>query len=167
MTQSSSTTLHIETVLSISKLMGKIVHMSQRRFMETFRIPVTAFRILRMVHLHEGVSQSAIERFIESDGATITRFAKQLEKDGYIRRVPNPADNRFTDVYLTESGESLLSDIIDRMGKMQHQLYAGISEADLKVVQNALVIMRDNVETAFGAADSAHIACPHIQGDLS
>ena len=167
MKPTSFPTPQIEEELSISKLMGKIVYLSQKRFNEQFGMSVTAFRMLGVVRTHGGISQSAIERYIETDGATITRIAKQLEKDGYIRRIPNPADNRFTDVYLTSAGESFVNDIVSRMGEMQKQLYAGISDADLEIVRVALKTMRHNLCNQFDEPEIPTPARTHVQGDHS
>ena len=39
--------------------------------------------------------------------STVTTLADKLERGGYIRRIPNPADSRSTLVELTEKGQAL------------------------------------------------------------
>lgn len=51
--------------------------------------------------------------------SAITGRLDRLEGDGYVRRVPNPADRRVIDVVITESGravaESIRTTVMDRL----------------------------------------------------
>jgi DNA-binding MarR family transcriptional regulator len=60
--------------------------------------------ILHQLYQVDEISQTALQKEVNIDGAAITRHLKQLEATGMILRRKNPDDNRFTLVCLTEHG---------------------------------------------------------------
>jgi DNA-binding MarR family transcriptional regulator len=74
----------------------------------------------------------------------VTRLVKQLEARGLITRRPDPADNRFTLVRLTEHAYRLAEEKFDRRNKLQTALMHGINSQDVDCMQGVLVQMRQN-----------------------
>jgi DNA-binding MarR family transcriptional regulator len=133
------------TVLPLSAVLGRLAFILPKRMSEWIGLSGHALRLLYLAHQRNGVSQSEIERLFELDGAAVTRLAKQLEADGLIRRVPDPADNRFTIVSLTEAGVARLAEVRDAMQALEAVLYAGIDDDDLARCRDVLERIRANL----------------------
>ncbi|CAH0261084.1 putative HTH-type transcriptional regulator BA_1941/GBAA_1941/BAS1801 [Peribacillus sp. Bi96] len=60
--------------------------------------------ILYQLYQADEMSQTALQKEVNIDGAAITRHLKQLEATGMIVRRKDPEDNRFTLVCLSDHG---------------------------------------------------------------
>lgn len=134
-------------VLPLSAVLGRLAFILPKRMSEWVGLSGHALRLLYLAHQREGVSQSEIERLFELDGAAVTRLAKQLEAEGLIRRVPDPADNRYTIVFLTEAGRARLADVREAMRALEARLYEGIDPDDLARCRDVLERIRANLAT--------------------
>jgi DNA-binding MarR family transcriptional regulator len=93
------------------------------------------------------LSQAELQKRLGVDGAVVTRLVKQLEKRGLITRRPDPADNRFTLVTLTEHAYRLAEEKFDRRNKLQTALMYGINNTDVDCMQGVLAQMRQNAKS--------------------
>jgi DNA-binding MarR family transcriptional regulator len=132
--------------LPLGILLGKTAFHLRRAFSERIQISGKAYGLLRLLELHDGISQSGIERFTRWDGATVTRLAKQLEREGLVRRVPDPADNRFTNVFLTGAGREKLAGIQPMFAGLNEAAFADIRDEDLKTIRRSLEQIQRNLE---------------------
>ena len=73
------------------------------------------FQIYSYMQKHKaeiGISASIISQKTHMMKAAVSRSLKQLEKQGYILRVPDPGDRRYTIVSMTDSGEEKITEIL-------------------------------------------------------
>ncbi|GEM_PF-1767088 len=94
---------------------------------------------------HPGLSQRRIQEMLGVDAAGITRTAKQLEQDGWIRRESDPNDNRYTVIRLTEQGRKLGEEMPQRMIAMWQKASSGISRAQMEQMRATLHLLADNL----------------------
>ncbi|MCS6800887.1 MAG: MarR family transcriptional regulator [Chloroflexota bacterium] len=132
-------------VLPLSAVLGRLAFILPKRMSEWVGLNAHALRLLYLAHQREGVSQSEIERLFDLDGAAVTRLAKHLEAEGLIRRVPDPADNRYTMVFLTEAGRTRLAQVREAMRALETRLYEGIDPDDLARCRDVLERIRANL----------------------
>ncbi len=92
------------------------------------------------------LSQAELQKRLGVDGAVITRLVKQLEAEGLVTRRPDPADNRFTLVTLTEHACQLAEEKFDRRNKLQTAVMHGIDSQDIECLQGVLAHMRQNAK---------------------
>ena len=78
------------------------------------------------------LSQADLQQALGLDRSSITRIVKALEADGLVRRRPDPRDNRFTLVTLTEAGHAIVDDLDAKGRAFQAQNLAEVTadEAD-------------------------------------
>ena len=69
-----------------------------------------------------------------------------MEAEGLVTRRPDPADNRFTLVQLTEAGWALQEDIIAKLQKADATLLHGLSREDILCTTRTLTRIRENAE---------------------
>ena len=92
------------------------------------------------------LSQAELQKRLGVDGAVITRLVKQLETQELITRRPDPTDNRFTLVALTERAYKLTKENLDRRRKMATVLMHGISTEDKECIQRVLAQIQQNAQ---------------------
>src|SRR5262245_57079650 len=91
------------------------------------------------------LSQATLQQRLRVDGAAITRQVKQLEEEGLVLRRPDPQDNRFTLVDLTETGRQLTASMAGKREAFEALVTAGISAEDIALMRRCLERIRDNV----------------------
>jgi DNA-binding MarR family transcriptional regulator len=91
------------------------------------------------------LSQATMQQRLRVDGAAITRQVKQLEEEGLVLRRPDPHDNRFTLVDLTEVGRQLTASMAGKREAFEALVTAGISEEDIALMRRCLQRIRENV----------------------
>jgi DNA-binding MarR family transcriptional regulator len=94
---------------------------------------------------YKGVSQRKVQEVLDVDAAGITRSAKQLEQDGYVRRETDPADNRFTLLYLTDKGRHLYEETLNKVREMWQQAFCDISRDEMLQMRTTLRHLADNL----------------------
>ena len=93
-------------------------------------------------------SQADLQRHNKVHGASITRQVQAMEADGLLVRRPDPADNRFTLVMLTEAGHEALAEMTAKREAFRAQLLAGVPEADREGTWRFLRYIRDRLPHA-------------------
>jgi len=92
------------------------------------------------------LSQAELQKRLGVDGAVVTRLVKQLEAKGLVVRRPDPSDNRFTLVSLTEKANRLVEEKLDRRQKLAMVLMRGISSEDVECIKRFLAQLRQNAQ---------------------
>lgn len=92
--------------------------------------------------------------------ATMTGLIDTLEKDGYVKREPDPSDRRMMSVTLTPKAEAFLQGMLPGYFRQITALMGGLSEAERhtlvqlleKVVRNTANLSTRAVEPPFSCA---------------
>jgi DNA-binding MarR family transcriptional regulator len=93
-------------------------------------------------------SQADLQRRNKVHGASITRQVQAMEADGLLVRRPDPADNRFTLVMLTEAGHEAVAQLRAKRESFRAQLLAGVPEADREGTWRFLRYIQDRLPDA-------------------
>lgn len=146
-----------------SMLLALVVtgHVMRNAFEGFVGTPFPRLRLLGYMYARGEVSQADLQRHLDVDGATVTRQVKQMEADGLLQRRPNPKDNRFTLVALTDLGHSTVETLIQRGQEFQQLTVRDIDEEQLREAAAVLAQMRRNLQALAGRSH-----CPgEQQGD--
>ena len=79
----------------------------------------SAYVILRLLQAAGPLNVSALADRLNLDGSTVTRQVTALEKDGLVRRTPDPTDGRGTVIAPTDSGLGQ----VDAVRKARREVY--------------------------------------------
>ncbi len=123
------------TVFSIQSAIGRSVGKSQVRGI-----------LFHCMRCDQEMSQAMIQQRLGVDRSEVTRIVKHMEAEGLITRRPDPADNRFTLVQLTEAGCALQKEIIAKSQKVDDTLLRGLSREDLVCTARTLGRIRENAK---------------------
>ena len=85
--------------------------------------------------------------------ATMTGLIDTLERDGYVKREPDPDDRRMMSVLLTAKGERFLNDFLPGHFKLISGLMAPLTETERKTLVRLLGKIQQHAATL--AAESA------------
>lgn len=82
--------------------------------------------------------------------ATMTGLIDTLERDGYVRREPDPVDRRMMSVFLTTQGEAFLHEFLPGHFKIISRLMTPLNEAERKTFVRLLVKIQDHSTALHG-----------------
>jgi DNA-binding MarR family transcriptional regulator len=90
--------------------------------------------------------------------ATMTGLIDTLERDGYVKREPDPVDRRQMSVLLTPSGEKFLMEFLPGHFKAIAGIMGTLSEAERKTLVRLLVKVQQQAATLNPRRDTAPVA---------
>lgn len=102
--------------------------------------------MLRSLYKKDGVPQSILAKELVITPATASAMVKRLEKGGYVVRKRDAKDERVSNVYLTDKGRNLSSELRDVKDKMDELVFDGFSEEERESMRNYLERIMDNLE---------------------
>ncbi|HVU18676.1 MAG TPA: MarR family transcriptional regulator [Candidatus Didemnitutus sp.] len=79
--------------------------------------------------------------------ATMTGLVDTLERDGFVKREPDPDDRRMMSVRLTAKGEKFLREFLPVHFRSIASLMSGLSETERKTLVNLLVKIQRRAES--------------------
>ncbi|GAQ54107.1 MarR family winged helix-turn-helix transcriptional regulator [Streptomyces acidiscabies] len=99
-------------VIEIERALTRITYLSTRarqhdRLMAVAGVPLdrAAVALLRQVADSDPLRPGELAQRLGVEASHVTRTVQQLEKSGYVTRVPDPQDGRAQRIQLTEAGE--------------------------------------------------------------
>ena len=106
-----------------------------------------------MMHLWEygPQRQSALASEFDTDSASMTRTVQRLERAGYVRRVPDPADGRATLVEPTPAGVSLRGRVEQVWQRLEELTVGDLTPEQRRRALASLTCLEDNVVAAEAA----------------
>ncbi|RME84841.1 MAG: MarR family transcriptional regulator [Planctomycetota bacterium] len=123
-----------EKISSAEKIMTYILknsdlanQLSRRLVFEDFGLSCSKYKILRAL-AEEGapLRLSVLSKRLCVSNANVTGLVNRLERDGYIKKIPNPTDKRVTLVQLTRRGEKLYQKISSLYDQTFHSIFEAI-----------------------------------------
>lgn len=136
-----------ESVLLALAVTGHVFRAAFESFMG---MPMSRMRLLGYMYSRGELSQADLQRYLEVDGATITRQVKQMEAEGLLQRRADPQDNRFTLVALTPAGGTMVEALIRRGREFEQVAVARIDRSQLGAAAEVLAQMRCNLQPLAG-----------------
>jgi len=109
------------------------------------------FATLLELWSHDGLTQKALVGRLDIEQATMANTLTRMERDGLIRRKPNPADARSQQVWLTNKAKKLEGPATAAAGSINDVALAGLSEAEKT---QFFVLMRRIIATLQQEPDS-------------
>lgn len=116
---------------------------NQQKFFSCFGITPQQFNILRILKGQntKGISATEIKSRMLDRNSDVSRLLDRLEKKDFVRRQASASDRRATDVFITERGLDVLSEI--GRGQKRIDNIISLSEAEAELLSNLLDKARD------------------------
>jgi MarR family transcriptional regulator, organic hydroperoxide resistance regulator len=102
-------------------------------------INLTRWRILAVLAMGDGITIIEIIDRAMMQQSALSRALMNMEKEGYVRRVPRREDARYVEVFLTDKGRALFESLNVVVRRRQTRLLDGFNATERK---NAFEVLR-------------------------
>lgn len=100
---------------------------------------------LRALWIEEGLSQRELSRRVRTTEPTTVSALRLLERNGLIRRVRNSGDRRTINIYLTERGRALKTELLPYALELTDIATEGLSPAEFEEFRRIINRMKANL----------------------
>jgi DNA-binding MarR family transcriptional regulator len=110
-----------------------------------YRIGSGQYIFLLVIAHKERITQKALSEELLIDKTTTAKAIAKLEAEGYVRREPDPADNRYHLLYLTETGRAVVPKVRKALDHVRKISRTGISDEEYAFLLSLLKKVLRNV----------------------
>ena len=119
----------------------------------------TEVDLLRHLATQGPRNQQAISEYLQIDKAAITRILRRLEKNGYVKRLPDTKDARTKIVTVTDAGKNIKGNAAKAEDYFYDWMLEPFSPKDLEVFKELVQILftraNDSLQTRFASIPPA------------
>lgn len=123
-------------------------------------------RILIILSESERITQRDLTKRLGIQPGSVSEILSKLEGAGWIRRLPNKADRRTTNVFLTESGRELAREALAQRGKRHEEMFSCLSGEEKQELLSLLEKVRADWSRRYmenGSRQERGRGCSHGQ----
>lgn len=102
--------------------------------------------LLKFLSRHDGITHSEIAEKLEISPAAVTKVIRRLEEQNYLKRQPDPKDDRISRVYIQPEGKKVADDILSIFNQLDDHMFQGFSEDELEQLHGYLLRMQSNLQ---------------------
>ena len=119
---------------------------------KTVELDITTeqFGIVFLLYYEDGLYQSQVAKHLKKDRPNITRMVDILEKKGYITRKKDEENKKIVKLFITDYGKKAVHKIEPLRAAFYKNMMDGFSENDIKVLNELLAKIRQNMSTHYG-----------------
>jgi len=119
------------------------------RLRSQFDTTLPRFDLMAQLERHrEGLKMNELSRLLMVTGGNVTAIVDQLEKEGLVERLDEPADRRAFRIRLTKSGERTFIEMARAHEEWVVELLAGLSRRDQDELLRLLARVKVNAVEA-------------------
>ena len=119
------------------------------RLRSQFDTTLPRFDLMAQLERHrEGLKMNELSRLLMVTGGNVTAIVDQLEKEGLVERLDEPADRRAFRIRLTKSGERTFIEMARAHEEWVVELLAGLSRRDQEELLRLLARVKENAAEA-------------------
>ncbi|WP_406670263.1 MarR family transcriptional regulator [Methanolobus sp. ZRKC4] len=112
------------------------------------------FSVLMVLSYEQGLTQDKIAWLLLIDKGSVARAVNVLEDKGFVKRVTDESNRRAVQLYLTESGERIIPEVIRIDQEMEQIIFSGFTEKEKTQIKALLLKMAQNsYEAAYDKND--------------
>jgi DNA-binding MarR family transcriptional regulator len=115
-----------------------------RRLLEGYNLSVPRFYLLKHIAENPGITLTQLSTLMLTDKSNITRLIKGIEAEGLVTKLQHETDGRALSLYITETGQRVLSLALTAHNNFTQERFAPIRDhvngllADLILVKQVL-----------------------------
>lgn len=101
---------------------------------------------IRNESLNKDIFQKDLEEYLELRGSSVTSTLQNLEKQGFIKRIPLENDQRLKKLVLTEKAITLDDQIFENINSIEEESFSNLNQNEKEELSRLLDIILKNVE---------------------
>lgn len=125
--------------------LGRTSHLVGSALEQAMGFNYSQMRILFGAMEPEGVIQASLSKLYKVDPAAITRSLQTMERDGLIRREPDPRDNRCIRIFVTDKGRDLAQTLPGKIAEFEAILTEGLEDEEITGMHRLLVHLEERL----------------------
>jgi len=102
--------------------------------------------LLKFIARHDGLTHSEVAEKLRISPAAVTKVIKRLEELQYLRRQPDPKDERISRIFIQPEGLKKFEEINHCFHQLEKSLFQGFSESELEELQKFLDRIHGNLQ---------------------
>jgi DNA-binding MarR family transcriptional regulator len=119
------------------------------RLREQFATTLPRFDLMAQLERHaEGLKMNELSRLLMVTGGNVTAIVDQLEKEGLVERLDEPADRRAFRIHLTRAGEKSFGEMARAHEDWVVELLAGMSRREQEELLKLLAKVKQHAMEA-------------------
>ena len=126
-------------------VMHRVMNRAQSKYQE-FDLNRSQASILFTLHRRSSMSQKELASSLNMTPPSITSAIQKMEREGYITRKPDEADQRIMRLALTEKGESCIQNVKQVAEEMSSLIFRGMSPEEIMLFRRLLMQINDNLQ---------------------
>lgn len=103
-------------------------------------------QLLSCLWEEDGQTQVELAQKMRVQPPTVNKMLSRLESTGLVERRLDPADNRFTRVYLTDVGQHLKQEVEQAFTKLEERVVANLSLEEQILLKRLLMQVHENLK---------------------
>jgi MarR family transcriptional regulator, organic hydroperoxide resistance regulator len=135
-------------VETLDFILANICHLHRTRVYQLFDAlglyqgqPPVLFELWKQ----QGLTQTELAARLKITPATITRMLQRMERSGFIRREPDPLDQRVSRVFLTDAGIEIKSRVEKVWQTLEAEQFCNFSPQEIEQLRGLLLQLRSNL----------------------
>jgi DNA-binding MarR family transcriptional regulator len=100
-------------------------------------------------------TQRDLARFARIEQPPMAQMLARMERDGLIRRTPDPSDGRSSHITLTEAAEARLPEAVATLLQGNQEVLRGFTDAEAETLVDLLTRLVANLDRVAGAEATA------------
>ena len=96
------------------------------------KLTATQFFVIHQVHTSGPMSQADVADFLCVESQTLVRLLDDMEKQGWVKRVPDSSDRRVKRVHLAVTDQRIQA-VLDVFNSMKAEALASFSDEELEI----------------------------------
>lgn len=143
---------------SVGFLLSDTARLMRKRFdcyARSLGVTRAQWQVLVTLSRTEGINQAGLADRLEVESITLGRIVDRLEEAGLVERRADPADRRMWRLYLTPKAGPVLEQLRALGNRLQLEVVAGLSEAELNQFEAILMRLRANLSAKPAEAEQA------------
>ncbi|MFC5528240.1 MarR family winged helix-turn-helix transcriptional regulator [Cohnella yongneupensis] len=110
-----------------------------------YRIGSGQYIFLMSIASQGRTTQKALSEELLIDKTTTAKAIAKLEAEGYVRREPDPADNRYHLLQLSEAGKAVIPDVQEALSRVKDKTRMGLADGEYALLLDLLKKVLRNV----------------------
>jgi MarR family transcriptional regulator, organic hydroperoxide resistance regulator len=139
---------NVKQVETLDFILANICHLHRTRVYQLFDAlglyqgqPPVLFELWKQ----EGLTQTELAARLKISSATVTRMLQRMERSGFIRREPDPVDQRVSRVFLTEAGHEIKGRVEKVWQTLESEQFDNFSPEENDQLRQLLLQLRSNL----------------------
>ena len=113
---------------------------------ERYGVTLGMWYFLRVLWSEDGITQSELSQRVGTMEPTTLSAIRDMERSGFVRRVPHPEDRRKINIYLTEEGQALRDKLLPSAVAVIEAASAGLTSREITMMLDVLKAIQRNLQ---------------------